>query len=176
MLVLAALWGFAEATLFFIVPDVCLTLIALSDLRLALAASGVAVAAAVLGGGLMHEWGRRHPQNAVEAIDRVPGISPALIARVEHELRTRGWFPMFAGSILAVPYKIYAVKTGVLGWGRAAFLTMSVFARAIRFVALVCLTSWISGAFPVGPILFRQLFVLGVWIVVYVIYFKARRP
>ena len=161
--------------MFFIVPDVCLTLIALSDLRLALIGSGVAVATAVIGGGVMHEWGRRHPQNASAALGRIPGIPPALIARVENELRTRGWYPMFAGSILAVPYKIHAVKSGSLGRGLTEFLIMSVFARVIRFVTLAVLTSWISSALPPGPLIYRQLFLVSVWIVVYVIYFQARR-
>jgi len=39
----AALWGLAEATLFFIVPDVFLSLVALRDRRAALVACGWAI-------------------------------------------------------------------------------------------------------------------------------------
>ena len=41
---IAALWGFSEATLFFIVPDVFLTVIVLRDRRAALLCCGAAVA------------------------------------------------------------------------------------------------------------------------------------
>jgi membrane protein YqaA with SNARE-associated domain len=174
-LVVAGLWGVAEATLFFIVPDVWLTWVALTDFRQALVASGVAVAGALVGGSVMYGWGRRQPEHAAAALGKVPGIPPALVARVEQELRSRGWLPMFTGSILAVPYKIYAVKSGTLERSPGAFLVLSVFARAIRFVALACLVSWISNALPDGPLIYRQLALVGVWAIVYVIYFRARR-
>lgn len=51
LLVLAsAFWGFAEATLFFVVPDVLLSAIALRDQLTAVRASFAAVLAAMIGG------------------------------------------------------------------------------------------------------------------------------
>ena len=56
-LVLAAVWGFSEATLFFIVPDVIVGLIALHHPRKALWAGGAAVAGACVGGALLYAVG-----------------------------------------------------------------------------------------------------------------------
>ena len=171
---IAALWGSAEATLFFIVPDVCLTWVALSDLPLALRASVAAVTGAVAGGVVMYAWGRRQPERAAAVVAMVPGISRGLIVQVEHDLRTRGWFPMFVGSITAVPYKIYAIKSGTLGRSVPAFVVMSACARAIRFVALASVTSAISNALPDGPLVYRRMALLGVWAIVYVTYARTR--
>jgi len=46
----AFLWGLAEATCFFIVPDVLLSFIALRRLRTALLCCGLALAGALLAG------------------------------------------------------------------------------------------------------------------------------
>ena len=57
-MLIAGIWGFAEATLFFIVPDVWLTLIAVRrGLVPALAACGWALAGALAGGLAMYAWG-----------------------------------------------------------------------------------------------------------------------
>jgi hypothetical protein len=50
---IAALWGLAEATLFFIVPDVWLTLITVWSPRKALIACLFALLGALAGGALM---------------------------------------------------------------------------------------------------------------------------
>jgi membrane protein YqaA with SNARE-associated domain len=174
-MLVAAGWGLAEATLVFIVPDVWLTSVALGDRRQALDACGPAIAGALAGGAVMYYWGRRHPAAAVAAVDAVPGISPATIARVEAALRTRGWWPMVVGTLTAVPYKIFAIKSGALGRPFGAFLVVSLFARALRFVGLVFATSWISAALPDGPLIYRQIGLLAVWGLVYVVYFRKAR-
>ena len=63
-------WGFAEATLFFVVPDVWLTLIAVRrGLRPALVACGWALAGALAGGLAMYAWGAFDTATAREALE-----------------------------------------------------------------------------------------------------------
>lgn len=175
-MIVAAGWGVAEATLFFIVPDVWLTCVALGDRGQALMACGPAIAGALAGGAVMYRWGRRNPAAAVTAVDAVPGISPATIARVELDLRTRGWWPIFLGTLTAVPYKIFAIKSGELGRSFSGFVVVSLFARACRFVGLVLVTSWIADALPGVSLRDLQIGLLAVWGIVYVVYFgHARR-
>lgn len=174
-MLVAAGWGVAEAALFFIVPDVWLTYVAVGDRGQALAACGAALAGALAGGAVMYHWGRRCPGAAVAAVDAVPGITPATIARVEEALRTRGWWPMFPAVFTAVPYKIFAVKSGALGRPFGAFLLVSLFARALRFVGLVIATSWISAALPDVSLRERQIGLLVLWGIVYVVYFRKAR-
>src|SRR5436190_634460 len=52
----AVAWGFAEATLFFIVPDVLITLIALFSFKKSALAMLLATLGAVVGGALMFQW------------------------------------------------------------------------------------------------------------------------
>ena len=141
MKVAAALWGFAEATLFFIVPDVLLTFLAMRrPLRLALIATVLVVAGALVGGSLMYAWGARDPAAARSALDRVPAIAAEMVQRVEGELSSRGPVAVVWGPLRGTPYKIYAVQAGALGIGLAAFLAISIPARLGRFVVAVLVT------------------------------------
>jgi len=136
--VLAALWGFAEATRFFIVPDVLLTGIAVRrGRRSALVATAWTIAGAVAGGALMYGWGMRDAAGAAAMLDRLPGIAPAMIARVGADLAHAGPPVMAIGAFSGVPYKIYAVMAPSAGIGLGAFLIASVPFRALRFVVVV---------------------------------------
>jgi membrane protein YqaA with SNARE-associated domain len=135
----AALWGFAEATLFFFVPDVYLSRIALFDLRGALRACLWALAGAVAGGALMFAWGRADAGGAERALDRVPAISAAAIQEVGRSIRERGAVAVFLGPLTGTPYKIYAVESAPAGLSLARFLAVSVPARLLRFVLVTLL-------------------------------------
>jgi membrane protein YqaA with SNARE-associated domain len=169
----ALLWGFAEATLFFIVPDVWLSLVAVwRGRRAALLAAGWAIGGAVVGGALMHIWGASSPDAAVAALDRLPAISPAMIAGVHADLEGKGAAAMIIGSLTGVPYKIYAVLAPGVGLQLPLFLLISVPARAIRFVVVVLVAGRLN------ELLARRLTprwrygVLGiVWLAFYGFYF-----
>jgi membrane protein YqaA with SNARE-associated domain len=145
---LAFAWGFAEATLFFVVPDVLITLLALRGFRRGLVASGHVLAGALVGGALMWAWGANDLPAARAAIDLLPAIGPALMDRIAAELDTSGIACMLAGPFVGVPYKIYAVHAASVGVGLGAFLLMSIPARLPRFVLLAfvaaCAGPWIE--------------------------------
>jgi membrane protein YqaA with SNARE-associated domain len=171
---IAAAWGFAEATLFFIVPDVLLTWLALQSQRLAWIATAAAAAGALVGGSLMYAWGAHDTDRAVATLDRVPAIGPDMIASVERSLRRHGAAAMFAGPISGTPYKLYAVQSGAIGVGLPKFLLISIPARVLRFAGLVLLTSFLSRALGgrIGTWGLRGMHV-GVWAVFYVWYFAT---
>lgn len=137
---LAAVWGFAEATLFFVVPDVLLTWFALDrPPRRAYAACAWAVAGALAGGALMHAWGAADPAAAARLLERVPAVSADDLAEVEEELASGGLPALFLGPLTAKPYKLYAAEAGAAGVSLAALLAISVPARGVRFVLLTAL-------------------------------------
>ena len=144
ILAVAALWGFAEATVFFLVPDVLLTWIALHDRRAALRSCLAALLGALLGGALMFAWGAREPAAARAFLDRVPAISPGMLARVEAEIADRGALALFTGPLRGTPYKIYAVAAGGRGEELWSFLAISVPARLLRFLLLTLLAAWVA--------------------------------
>src|SRR2546426_2639225 len=111
-LTLAFAWGFAEATFFFIVPDVLLTLIACRALRPALKASIVALAGALAGGALMYAFGTREPNSARIFLDYVPAISPALVTSVAAQINESGLLAVMFCPFKGIPLKIYPVEWG----------------------------------------------------------------
>jgi hypothetical protein len=130
-------WGLAEATFFFLVPDVYLTFVALRSLRAGLKAAAAASAGALIGGSLLYFWGLCSPQLALRFLSHVPGIHDPLIARVGTELEARGLVAMLQGPLQGTPYKIYAVQWGILHGSWGSFLLVSVPARAGRFLLSV---------------------------------------
>ena len=141
---LPGIWGCAEATLFFLVPDVLLTRVALDGARPALTCCLWALAGALLGGTAMHGWGHIEAARARRVLAHVPAIDPEMIDRVGRELSEGGALPMLWGPLAGTPYKIYAVEAGRLGISLPWFLLVSIPARAIRFVAVSLLAAWLA--------------------------------
>ena len=172
-MLVAGLWGFAEATLFFLVPDIWLTALAVRrGLKPALLACLAALAGALLGGVAMYGWGAANPEAARDMLDWVPAIDPAMIAKVRIALREDGVTAMFLGPLYGVPYKIYAVEAAGTGISLAAFLAISIPARMLRFL-LLTIGSWAISAALSGRTSprFRTGLLAGVWAVFYAAYF-----
>lgn len=132
----AALWGFAEATLFFIVPDVLLSCLALSSLKNSFRACLAAAVAATCGGLLVWSCASAWPEATHAVLLKVPGISEATFLRVRDLLAT-GLFPgMLQGAFAGVPYKIFAAQAATGGINPALFTFFSPLARLPRFVAM----------------------------------------
>ena len=97
---LAGLWGFAEATLFFIVPDVLLTWIAVRHgTRQAVMASFAAVAGAMLGGVVMYTWAVHDPALARTVVSAVPAIPASMISGVSADVQNGGCDGDFCGRL-----------------------------------------------------------------------------
>ena len=171
--IVAAFWGLAEATLFFIVPDVWTSAAGLKDLRRGLFACLWALAGALLGGIVMYRWGAFDFGSAVAAVGRVPAVSDAMIGRVANELANDGLLAILLGPLSGTPYKVYAVQAEHAGTGLAAFLLISIPARLIRFI----LVTWVCHR--IGRVVRpytsdRTVLVLLLvgWAIFYIIYFS----
>ena len=136
------IWGFAEATFFFIVPDVLLTLIALKNWRLATRACLWSLGGALIGGVIMYTWGASEPSSAKEFLEHVPSVDNELLQGVSREVESRGAMATFSGPFAGKPYKVYAVQAGASDVNLPLFLLISVPARLLRFL----LAAWITAA------------------------------
>ena len=169
---IAATWGFAEATLFFFVPDVFLTWLALERPKRAFVACGFALLGALLGGVAILVWGGSDAASARSTLDSLPGIHPALFERASSDLADRGTAALFTGPRLGVPYKIYALEWGALGGNLGSFLLMSVPARLLRFLLTTALASVVSRRLLARTSLrVRRLIHIGFWLTFYAWYF-----
>jgi hypothetical protein len=142
---LALLWGFAEGTLFFILPDVLLSFTALFRPRRALVQTGAIVAGAVLAGAMMFTWSAQGA-GARNAVARVPLVSPAMFERADRDFRQFGLWGMSRGPVRGIPYKVYAAEAPA-HFTLWPFLLVTVPARLWRLLAV-----WLGFA-AVGVIL-----------------------
>ena len=131
-------WGFAEATVFFIVPDLLLTgALILFGLSAALRMAGAAALAASLGGAILLVLGAQDPELARAIVLSVPLIGDDLLARVQGEMLS-GWpGHLMVGAISGAPFKIYAVEAGATGVPALAFILVGLVARFARFCLLI---------------------------------------
>jgi membrane protein YqaA with SNARE-associated domain len=170
----AFLWGLAEATFFFIVPDVFTSRLVLKNTRHGFLACLWCMAGALPGGALLYFLGQNpHVQgNLVEAMGYLPGISDALTRQAGSGLMEHGLVSLFIGVLAGIPYKLYALQAAWAGAGLGAFLLVSAAARLGRFVIVTGLT-WLLGCKLLRNLsLATQLRIhAGSWIVFYVIYF-----
>lgn len=140
-LLLAFVWGVAEATVFFVVPDVLITALALRSRRTALLACVGAVVGALLGGTITYVWGIRDPLGARQFFDLLPAIGPAMMDGVTRDLQQMGALAILAGPMVGVPYKLFAAQAAAAGFSLPLFLLISIPARGMRFVLLALLTN-----------------------------------
>ncbi len=158
------LWGLAEATLFFIVPDVLITRIALRSRREAMIASAYACIGAVIGGAITYAWALYAPASLHVAFDCLPAISPELIDRVPRDLAQQGWVTMFVAPFSGVPYKLFAAGAATAGLPLPMLLLLTIPARATRFVLLAFA---VSAAAPRVRRRFGETAIRTVWSVVW---------
>jgi membrane protein YqaA with SNARE-associated domain len=169
---LALLWGFAEGTLFFILPDVPLSFVALFRPRRALLHMAAIVAGAVLAGAVMFTWSAHSPA-ARAAVAQVPAVSSGMFERADHDFQQYGIWGTSLGPVRGIPYKVYAVEAPAHSalW---PFLLVTIPARLWRLVIV-----WLGFA-GTGTLL-RKLGRAGLapalhaifWIVTYAIYWTT---
>lgn len=169
---LALVWGFAEATLFFIVPDVLTTAGGVARTRSGLAAVPFALVGALIGGTVMHVWTHHDANSTVSMVMRTPGATPERLHRAEADLRTHGAVGMLVGGVSFLPYKLYGVASATQDMPLRTFLLCSTLARGARFTLTTLLAAWIAH----GPLkrwtLRRKLLVHAcMWTAIYGVYF-----
>jgi membrane protein YqaA with SNARE-associated domain len=142
---LSAAWGFAEATLFFIVPDVLLTWLAIRSPRLATWACGWALLGALIGGSVMYAWGAAAGTSATDALLQVPAVDQAMLDTASQQLDQSGAAAVLSGPLAGRPYKIYAVLAPAADVSLPAFLALSIPARLGRFLLTTWLTALLAG-------------------------------
>ena len=170
----AFVWGVAEATLFFVVPDVLLSYIGLKrGVESAAKACVFAAIGAAVGGAIMYLWSASDPAAALSAVEAVPAISNSMSARALISMEEQGWlWAAFVGPLTSTPYKVFAVWAPHVGAPFSTFVAASVLARLPRFlivsigVALIGrgLSRWLGE---------RQLLwlLIGAWLLFYAVFF-----
>ena len=154
---LAFAWGIAEACLFFVVPDVPVSLIALArGWRAGLRAAVAAAAGAVVGGTALALFASWAPETALAVVERVPAISPAMIARLQ-AMMAQAESPaalvgtLILASLTGIPYKIAAACAPGLGIPIWELALITPLVRLPRFVSLAAAGAILRRLAPAMP-------------------------
>lgn len=169
---LAGVWGFAEATLFFILPDVLLSYYTLDKKNQLIRLCSITLIGALWGGTLMYCWGLCNYAAAYEWVESVPAINEELMGAVKDKMQQSGVLAIMLGPLQGLPYKTFAVQAYGAGISLEAFLLISVPARLLRFLAIAYIARWIVTLLLMN-LPRKQLIAVwgGVWILVYGLYF-----
>ena len=173
----AALWGVAEATVFFVVPDVLITYAAVRwNFRAGLKLSLATALAAAAGGAVLWWWGAVDANAARAAMLRVPAIGPDLLEKARAGMAGANWpLNLTMGALSGTPYKLYAVEAGARGIDALLFVALSIPARLVRFVLTAALAVTGHALFKHLGIERWSMRVLALaWIIVYATYWIIR--
>jgi hypothetical protein len=169
------LWGFAEATLFFIIPDLVLSWASLAGARGGMKILGAILAGAVVGGISMYTWALWRPDSARSAVAAVPFVRTKMFEKVQGDYRAHGVSGIFYTLGTGIPYKVYAVLAPSVTTP-VTFGLISIPARLER-LALSWLIPTMLGLFLRRWIRnHRRLTTalwLGFWVVTYAIYWST---
>lgn len=125
-------WGLAEGLFFFIVPDVYISLAALFSLRAGAVAWVASIAGSVTAIPIVYLLTTVLRVDYLEFLERIPGISGALVDRVAQKLVSEG-LPFTPLLVLGgVPLKLYAALAFWLGTSLGGVILWTVFARIVR--------------------------------------------
>jgi membrane protein YqaA with SNARE-associated domain len=135
------LWGFAEATVFFLVPDLIIGLAALSMPALWGRCAYEALLGALAGGALAYWLGEHHENAYLRFVTRLPGHPPAFVERIRGGFRSRSASALLLGGFVGRPFKVYALEAGASRWNAYRFLALCTLARGARFFLTAYLLS-----------------------------------
>jgi membrane protein YqaA with SNARE-associated domain len=169
------LWGFAEATLFFIVPDVLLGAVALFAPRAAPRALAYTLAGALAGGALTYGVANElQPSRSEAVLDGVPTVNDSAIRRVKQEMHDDGARSIIYGPLrMGTPYKLYARAAAVEDETLGSFILWSIPGRLERMLPVTLLAALV-GLLARRQIAARPRTVLALygalWLAVYGVY------
>jgi hypothetical protein len=129
-------WGAAEASFFFLVPDILLSFVALTAPRRVGGHLAVAMAGALLVGALMFQWSAS-TSLARMWVAKVPRVSASMFDQADADLRSHGAWGAVFGPARGIPYKVYAVQAPGHAITLGAFVVASVPARLWRMLTTV---------------------------------------
>ncbi len=172
--VAAFVWGVAEATLFFIVPDVLLSGVGLKrGVKAAARASLIAAIGASIGGVVMYLWSASDPSDARAAVLAVPAISEAMVAHAADAMRGDWLGAMMLGPLSSTPFKVYAILAPQSGGASlASFALAAIVARLPRFfvvsVGVALIGRWLGRWLTERQ---RLWVLIGGWLLFYAVFF-----
>lgn len=163
------MWSAAEATLFFIVPDVIISWVAIrKGLRAGVIAAVLAAVGAMIGGAAAYVWGAVEPARSRMIVAGLPAISEDMMTKAEVDMSHDWLAAALKGPLTSTPYKVYAVLAHDAGAGPVGWAAAALPIRLPRFLLVAIAFALIGGLMEgrVSPRHRLGLFTLG-WVMFY---------
>jgi membrane protein YqaA with SNARE-associated domain len=170
----AGLWGYAEATRFWLIPDILLGWITLNRPRSIVTSVIAATVGAVIGGVRMHE----HAREEYARLTEIPGINDALLLDAHERFASRGWVAVVRAPLDGIPYKVYATESGLAGKPIPELIGWTLIARLWRFILSAAAAALIGRVFSRSVRRSEAVWLAGTsgfWVFVYARYFARLR-
>ncbi len=168
----AFVWGLGEATTFFIVPDVWMTIVSRHRLYPGIVAAFISLVGALIGGSVMYFLGDSAQETISQIMQKIPAINLTMIERVAVQMEESGVMAVFVGPPTGTPYKLYAFQAAEAGISYWTFLMVSIPARLIRFLAVTVFAHYsLKGLSILWPTINRLNVLLFCWTLFYLVYF-----
>ena len=170
---IALLWGFAEATFFFVVPDMFFCFTALLSPVIGFTHGLVSMFGTILGGFLMYHLAILNPDMMHRFLLSIPGIPEGMIKEVYANLQEDGLKALLIAPMKGIPYKIFAVEAGIMQIDLTKFFLMTLPSRLQRIFFLCLVVGVVSRIFrkPIERYTQRWcLFYVLFWISFYCVY------
>ena len=172
---IAFLWWFAEWTLFFIIPDIFITFVALFFwFKKWVKTIFFVVIWAMLGGSLMYFLWKYNYLLAYDILTHIPLINKNMINFAQTWLGKNWLYDMIIAPSNGIPYKIYAVLAWKENLNYFLFLLFTIPARASRFILSFLLASLIWKIFQKNIQKYKKYWIylfIFVWICIYITYY-----
>jgi membrane protein YqaA with SNARE-associated domain len=171
-------WGFAEGTAFFIVPDVYLGFVALLHGKRGLWAMISGIIGAMVGGSLMYSLAMRDVSTVNLFLDRIPLINADMISEIANKMQRGGLITMVNGPLRGIPYKVYAVQAGGQALPYLSFLVFTILARLERLLPVTLLAGVFGKRFKnfvEQHTLFVVVMYALLWGIIYILYYLRFR-
>jgi len=181
---IAFLWGFFEATFFFIVPDVYFCFIALFSPLCGITLCLVSVLGSVPGGMIMYRLAEAKPVAINNFLEKIPGISAQMIELVHSDFQKFGIKALFLGPTKGIPYKIFSTQAGITHMDFARFILASFPARLERILLVAIIAALIGFFFRENIRKYSKIWIISylfLWLSIYLAYgymlnIKAQNP
>lgn len=173
-MIAAFIWGFSEATFFFIIPDVLLSYYSLQsdNFKNVFIMNIICIIGAAIGGAVIFIISSFSHSAVIDFMLNIPAIHPYMLTHVESEMSANTFIALITGPLFGVPYKLFA-SFAPLHTNLFIFVLFTAPARFIRFIIVSLLAYVLSHQILPGlSVKVKILIWLFVWIIVYTIYFS----
>lgn len=172
-IVYAFLWGFFEATFFFIVPDVFFGFTALFIPLFGILHGIVSIFGSMIGGIVMYRLALHYPLTLTNFLSQIPGINEQMVSEVYANLQHMGFKALFLAPWRGTPYKIFAVGAGVFKLNFLHFILLTFPSRLLRILTITITVSALGRIFKTSLQKHTQkwcIFYVVFWILIYLMY------